>query len=240
MKYIIILALCLIPQLFWAQSNELMARSEFMQAEASYGEADFTDAISHSNLAIEYLGESKPKLQALIIKSHYALEQFEKAEQAMQIYFELADESDGDYMEMVKMISEIKEKSNVEVKDKKLWETAANDNSHSAYKNYLEEMPNGIYAEEAAKRMEKIIHKKLQALKSKAEYEKLVAAYPEVKFPPYVEMAFIPNGAFTMGQSKKGRVVIDSFYMGKYELTIDQYMPLVEATGNSHPRWLHT
>ena len=33
-------------------------------------------------------------------------------------------------------------------------------------------------------------------------------------------------------------VCLDGFWLGKYEVTIDQYMKYVTETGSNHPEWL--
>ena len=60
------------------------------------------------------------------------------------------------------------------------------------------------------------------------------------------ETVHVPGGCFQMGSTKNDRekpihkVCLDDFRMGKYEVTIGQYMKFVNATGGSHPEWLES
>ncbi len=61
-------------------------------------------------------------------------------------------------------------------------------------------------------------------------------------------MVFVPGGAFTMGSpaTEKDRgtdetqhsVTVSSFYMGKYEVTIGEYLAFCDETKKNYPEWL--
>jgi formylglycine-generating enzyme required for sulfatase activity len=55
-----------------------------------------------------------------------------------------------------------------------------------------------------------------------------------------IEMVHLPSGKFTMGEEgKQKKVVIDyEFELGKYAVTIEEYMAFVEDTDTHYPEWL--
>ncbi|CAN2041860.1 formylglycine-generating enzyme [Candidatus Magnetomoraceae bacterium gMMP-15] len=64
-----------------------------------------------------------------------------------------------------------------------------------------------------------------------------------------MDFVWIPKGCFKMGspESEKDRdsdegpvheVCVDGFWMGKYEVTVGQYMKFVKATDSNYPEWL--
>ena len=60
------------------------------------------------------------------------------------------------------------------------------------------------------------------------------------------ETVHVSGGCFQMGSNEDDdekpihKVCVDDFRMGKYEVTIGQYMEFVNSTGGSHPEWLES
>lgn len=94
-----------------AQSSEVLAKSTYLQAEENFKSKNFKKAIEYLDKTIVYLGESNARIEALYVKATKALNEFIEAEKHLALYFEMADESRNDYMEMVKLSSIIKEKA---------------------------------------------------------------------------------------------------------------------------------
>ena len=58
-------------------------------------------------------------------------------------------------------------------------------------------------------------------------------------------MVFVKGGTFNMGSEDGSdnekpvhEVKISDFYIGKYEISIQQYMEFVNQTDSNHPQWL--
>ncbi len=62
--------------------------------------------------------------------------------------------------------------------------------------------------------------------------------------PPYLDMIQIEGGTFMMGSEENiheqpvHEVQVTDFYLGKYPVTVKQYMEFVEETGTRYPEWL--
>ncbi|WP_421807123.1 formylglycine-generating enzyme family protein [Flagellimonas sp.] len=102
----------------FAQSNEVLAKSTYLQAEENFQSKNFKKTIKNLDNTIKYLGESNGRIEALYVKTYKALNDFIEAEKHLALYFEMADESRNDYMEMVKLSSSIKEKAESRKKEK--------------------------------------------------------------------------------------------------------------------------
>ena len=101
-----------------AQSNEVLAKSTYLQAEENFKSKKFKKTTENLDKTIEYLGESNARIEALYVKTYKALNDFIEAEKHLELYFEMADESRNDYMEMVKLSSSIKEKAETKKREK--------------------------------------------------------------------------------------------------------------------------
>ena len=61
---------------------------------------------------------------------------------------------------------------------------------------------------------------------------------------PFAEMAFIKGGTFEMGSNENNNekpihtVTVSDFWMGKYEVTVKQYLAFCEATQSHYPQWM--
>lgn len=103
-------------------------------------------------------------------------------------------------------------------KEELTWEIAKEKNTADSYRAYLEEYPSGKYA--------------VLARKKKAEREQPI----DCSFCP--EMVFIKGGSFDMGSNKYDdekpihRVTINDFYMGKYEVTNEEFVAFLNEKGN--------
>jgi formylglycine-generating enzyme required for sulfatase activity len=108
-----LLIFTLTSTLTFAQSNDVLAKSTYLQAEDNFVNKKYKKAIENLDKTIEYLGESNAKIEALYVKATNALNDHLKAEEHLAYYFEMADESRQDYMEMVKLSSLVKEKAQI-------------------------------------------------------------------------------------------------------------------------------
>lgn len=228
MKNLFFLLLVVTPVLASAQSNEILARSEFMLAEEAYGEADYSNAIKHLNQAIEYLGVSNPKIQALIVKSYFEEEQYEEAEKAMKVYFELADESDGDFMEMVRLVGRIREAAENVDGEEQGWKNAQEQNTPEAYEDFLKVFPEGVYYEKANFALIDLRWKEVMRSMDRKDFDAFVSRFSEYKNMMFLEMELVPGGVFEMGNDKVWQkpahtTQVDSFYLGIYEVTYQDY-----------------
>ncbi|MEQ9231863.1 MAG: hypothetical protein RIF46_14365 [Cyclobacteriaceae bacterium] len=150
-------------QIIHAQSPEVRARATFMNAQELYGNGDFVEAIDLLESVKELLGSTNPRVEYLLAQSHFANKNSEMAEMAMKKYFEMADDSDPNYNQMLLMVEEIKtQKEEVrlenarreelaiqEQQEKEMFKVAKLSGKPSDYQNYITKYPEGRYKAEA-------------------------------------------------------------------------------------------
>lgn len=146
-------------------------------------------------------------------------------------------------------------------KDSSAWKTAVAVNNEAAYKYYLKEFPEGIFAKVAMDSLVRFTgakgatslsdtnnHQPTADHMSRTQ-EPLAAAGERKRqddakkaVVPVPEMVFVAGGSFQMGRNKYSSeqpvhtVRLSSYSIGKYEVTFDEYDAFCTATGRSKPR----
>jgi formylglycine-generating enzyme required for sulfatase activity len=107
--------------------------------------------------------------------------------------------------------------------EKEAFDKATAENTIAAFEAFLQQFPNGEFAALAK-----------QLLKE-------ISLTPD-PFAPL--MLKIKGGAFRMGSNEHDRekpiheVVLNDFYIGKYPVTVEEYLAFCEATKSNYPEWL--
>lgn len=144
----------------------------------------------------------------------------------------LADFPAGEFREQAQANIRAIEQDLTIRRDDLVWEIATEKNTPEAYKKYQTDFPNGRHYEEAATKI-----KALEQVKGGDAADGLV---------------FVKGGTFTMGcTSEQGsdcgsdekpahQVTVSDFYLGKYEVTVKEYMAFVNETRTHYPEWLES
>ena len=93
-----------------AQSNNQMAKSEFIAAEDAYNQGNYSKCLQHLDKAEELVGNNR-LFQYLRVKAYYSKEDYQEAQEQLSIFFNITPEKYSDepkYQEMVAMISPLK------------------------------------------------------------------------------------------------------------------------------------
>ncbi len=224
----------------FGQSKQVMAQSEYMAAEEAYGNGDYEKTLKHLNLAKTYLGKSNPPIQYLFVKCYHSLEDWSEAETAISKYFEVSDDTDNYYLEMVKLLSDIKSgKSNSE-EENRIWAAAKKENSFSSLENYLKKFPKGKHVEEARELLGEIEWEIAKEIGTREAFEKFRKKYPE-RLPEFgmgasrIEMVLILPGSFQMGGVMHAKpehkvTITKPYYMGVLPITIEQWNRIMGET----------
>ena len=109
-KNVIVLLYILITASCIAQSNSDKARANFISAQEAFNNGDFQLSINNLNNAITLLGSTNVRIQYLLVKSYYGLQDYQKAKEAIQKYFGLKPPEDAGYNEMLGFINKIDKK----------------------------------------------------------------------------------------------------------------------------------
>lgn len=223
-----------------AQSPEILAKSSFLRADESYGNGDFTDAIELLQKAKEYLGETNPKIQALLVRSFVGNKDYEAAEKAIGRYFELADETDGDYLEMVKLVSEIKEAAATYGNKDWAWQEARRKNSIEGYELFMSQHPQDEQVSVAEDRTIRL--RLIEVLRGDYSWTEkasfLVKNFNEGEtfWQGDVEMVSVPSGEllFKLYGTDELPAQVNDFFISPYEVQIGHYLAFVKETGEKH------
>lgn len=105
-----------------AQSNDVLAKSYFLKAQENYSEGNNASALVNLDKTLKYLGSTNAKIESLYVKIMLNRKDYMAADYHLKTYFELADESRSDYIEMLNHLPEVKEKvktflSNIEIEN---------------------------------------------------------------------------------------------------------------------------
>jgi formylglycine-generating enzyme len=133
--------------------------------------------------------------------------------------------------------------------DVQAWNDAKTSNTLEAYRAYLHNFPQGEFRESAEQEIKAFEQKNLdynawqlaKQLNTNATYEKYLRENPEgdYRLLPVVRdnLVFIPAGSFQMGSNDGERdekpahtVIISSFYLSKYEVTVEEFKQFIDAT----------
>ena len=159
----ILLTLSLFHFSVYSQSDDIIAKSAFLSAQDAYGNGDYTTAIDKLEHVKELLGSTNPRVEQLLTNAHFEIGDYEKAQSSLESYFELAADSDPNYMQMVRLVDQIKvkqaelaEKEFLVSKDESAWKEAREQNTPISYDQYLESFPKGKYNKEAIENRNKV------------------------------------------------------------------------------------
>jgi uncharacterized protein (TIGR02145 family) len=98
----------------FSQSPELQAKSAYLAAEQAYSEGDFSKSLTKLLSAEKSLGSTNARIEWMKVKVYTNLENWTKAKKSINLYFEVAAESDNNYNEALLALDEIVEKSEKE------------------------------------------------------------------------------------------------------------------------------
>jgi formylglycine-generating enzyme required for sulfatase activity/serine/threonine protein kinase len=138
---------------------------------------------------------------------------------------------------------EEKRKKELEEQDDRAFASVSKLKTIAAYEGYLEQYPNGRHAGEARESIRKLkMPKDVRAVLPKAKgVSKNQKGYWEADFGSGIIMVYIPPGTFTMGSNDYGDekpphdVYLDGCWLGKTEVTFDQYDRFCEETNREKP-----
>ncbi len=142
-----------------------------------------------------------------------------------------------------KISTKIKEKRKKE--DGRAFASAFKLKTIAAYEGYLEQYPNGRYVGEVRERIRKLkeMPEDVRAVVLKAlGVSKNQKGYWEADFGSGLIMVYIPPGTFTMGSNEGDDdekpphdVYLDGYWLGKTEVTFDQYDRFCEEANRNKP-----
>ena len=158
MKKNLLLLLTILSLHTYAQSNDIMAKAAFLKAQELYGNGDFTTAITRLDKVKELLGSTNPRVEYLLTQCYMEDNQPDKAQASLKAYFDMAEDSDPNYMGMLGLIEDVAEsradmerKTQEAILEKEAWSKALSDDTSIGYDTYLGAFPSGANHAEAKK-----------------------------------------------------------------------------------------
>ncbi len=160
MKSIILSALFVLLVLAcYSQPADIQAKSAFLAAQDAYGNGDYHTAIEKLEHVKKLLGSTNPRVEHLLANAYFENGEFDKSQASLNTYFELAADSDVNYLQMVRMVEEIPQRKaerekevDLAARDYAAWSVARQTHTSESYEGYLKEFPEGKYNKEAKSR----------------------------------------------------------------------------------------
>jgi TonB family protein len=116
-KLTLLLTLSLFHFSVYSQSDDIKAKSAFLAAQDAYGNGDYATSVQKLEYVKELLGSTNPRVEHLLANGYLEIGQYDKAQQSLSTYFELAADSDANYLQMILMVELIEEKRALSVFD---------------------------------------------------------------------------------------------------------------------------
>lgn len=148
-KILALLVLISMACLSSAQPPDVLAKAAFLRAQELYGNAEYQLAIEKLKQTQTYLNSTNPRIDHLLTICYVQASDPAGARAAVKSYFELASDTDPNYMQMLGIIDEVEQLENALVMQKKeddFWNQTLQTNTRTAYQNYLKTYPKGKYA----------------------------------------------------------------------------------------------
>lgn len=167
-----------------AQSNDIQAKAAFLSAQEAYGNGDYAGSIEKLEYVKELLGATNPRVEHLLANAYLEMGDYDKVQKSLTAYFELAADSDANYLQMIRMVETTKlkkkesdEKSLQLAKDEQAWHEASTQNTILSYDQYVQNFPSGIYTEQARHSKKKAAFLAAQKGSLELEYYSLAVNY---------------------------------------------------------------
>ncbi|UCH94998.1 MAG: formylglycine-generating enzyme family protein [Candidatus Aminicenantes bacterium] len=130
------------------------------------------------------------------------------------------------------------------------YKTAANQNTISAYQEYIKKYPSGSHVREVETRIKELQEMPEQVRKAAGKVSKVIKVEKnekgswEADFGDGIIMVYIPPGKFIMGSDEDEaqsdeqpvhEIYLEGYWMGKYEITFEQYDKYCDETQKEKP-----
>lgn len=180
----ILLSLCLtfgyLSGSFAQSSNEQEAFQVFKEAREAYQHQNFNSAAQLLTQTKTLLGSSNIRIQPMLIKSLYEIQDWRKAKTEINVYYNLnPDKELVEYQEIAKLEKEVSAKINEE---ENLFQSARQQRSVSQYQSYLNQFPYGKYRNEVSELLrtqnDENAWNAAQSKNSTASYYAYLESYP--------------------------------------------------------------
>lgn len=140
----------------FAQPADIQAKSAFLAAQDAYGNGDYPTAIEKLEHVKELLGSTNPRVEHLLANAYFENGDYDQAQASLNSYFELAADSDINYLQMVRMVEVVRQKkaeaaqlAKQQAADKAAWQEAMSQKTIEGFEAYLEKFPEGQFAQNA-------------------------------------------------------------------------------------------
>jgi len=162
-KVFILFTLILLVHTGSAQSNDLLAKASYLKAQEYFGNGQAAEAVVQLLKVKSLLNGTNPRVEQLLAQCYHAQGNAQLLQESLNTFFDLADESDVGYKQMLLLLADLdmlKAQENerklielAETPDRDAWKQAQIINTSSGYENYLNKFPNGIFKSEANHRL---------------------------------------------------------------------------------------
>jgi tetratricopeptide (TPR) repeat protein len=195
MKKFTLLLICFI---IWsavgvAQTSADLAEEAYKIAETAYSSQKYDECISNCKSVIDLKGSTDTRIQYLMSKAFFQLQDYTQAKIQIQKYFDLNPPVSDNYLEMTSLRNQVdkylteqkeqeelaREQQRLSLLDMEAWREADAEGTKEAYESYRKAFPTGIRNKEAKDKLDEIFWKESSIKNTIESYKQYLISYPE-------------------------------------------------------------
>jgi tetratricopeptide (TPR) repeat protein len=176
-----------------AQTSNDLAEEAYKIAETAYSSQKYDECISNCKSVIELKASTDTRIQYLMSKAFFQLQDYVQAKVQIQKYFDLDPPVSDNYLEMTSLRNQVdkylteqkeqeelaREQQRLSLLDMEAWGVASAEDTKEAYENYRKAYPIGIRNKEAKDKLDEIFWKESSIKNTIESYKQYLISYPE-------------------------------------------------------------
>jgi hypothetical protein len=176
-----------------AQTMNSLADEAYRTAELAYENEQFSDCVSNLRSCIELQEKTDARIQILLSKALFGIEDYIQAKVEVQKFFDLNPSLDDKYLDMTTLKSKIEDKlleqklmEEKRIEQERLaqleldeWNNACVENTKDAYQVYLLKFPKGLHIKESRNKLEDFSWKEAAIMNTLESYKEYLSDFPD-------------------------------------------------------------
>jgi outer membrane protein assembly factor BamD (BamD/ComL family) len=176
-----------------AQTSQDLAREAYVNAETAYTNQKFDECVSNCKSIIELMGNTDSRIQYLLSKALFQLQDYAQAMVQIQKFFDLNPPMDDVFREIISLKNQIdkylteqkkleddrKEQERLRLLEQEAWNAAVDSGTKEDFVNYNKTFPTGIHGEESMSKLDDFSWKEATYRNTLDSYKKYLIDYPD-------------------------------------------------------------
>jgi len=207
---LVLLLLFLVSFQSFSQTNDEKAMIAYKSANDEFKKGNYEECTTYLLSAIDNLGKTNIRIQYMLSKAYYKLNNYEQTQIEIENYKNLNGPKDDGYFEIQTLSTEVneqilkqKKEEQLEKADEAAWSSARITNTKDAYQQYINKFPNGDF---------------LYKAKEMVAWQNAISKKTSNGFKEY--LSGYPNGSFIKQAEEEACYLksVESNYIGDTEL----------------------